>query len=65
MRASARVPFGGRGMPVVLSGGTMLVPLAGHGKQAHVLEFEDGAFNHYAATYFTSSEGAFSCAEKA
>ena len=65
VRTSARVPFGGRGMPVVLSGGTMLVPLAGHGKQAHVLEFEDGAFNEDAATYFTSIEGAFTCAEMA
>lgn len=65
VRTSARVPFGGRGMPVVLSGGTMLVPLAGHGKQAHVLEFEDGAFNEDAATYFTYIEGAFTCAEMA
>ena len=65
VRTMARVPFGGRGLPVRFSDGTMIVPLAGHGKQAHVFEFEDGAFNEDAATYFTSIEGAFTCAEMA
>lgn len=65
-RSAERVPFGGRGLPVeFLPGGTMLVPLSGHGKQARVLVFEDGAFNEDAATYFTSVEGSFTCADLA
>ena len=62
VRMVERVPFSGRGLPVEFSGGTMLVPLGGHGKQARVFVFEDGAFNEDAATYFTSIEGAFTCA---
>lgn len=61
--AVGNVVFGGRGLPVEFAGGgTLLVPTGGRGKTARVYVFDDGAFNESAATYFTSLDGAFTCA---